>query len=254
MPCQKPNLRALLTSFLSLPPFTTFNILLLAIVSPVSGSLLTAGLLNWVQPSVVWVEVNSQIVTALFTYLILTECPRRFRVSYWFIRARRAHGRQVKAAQGCETLRGKDVVLYREAVKRMKECYIHADPYNTGFLKFLFFCHLHTFLQIPINVMMWGFKSTVRPGTPLYILVAVSCLSGMGTGIYDGIAGKKVAQEKEASVEEGRESSVGSTASDSDSVVVAKEKARIALGESEPRVMIISSKVDAPEKVFTGDR
>ena len=169
-------------------------------------------------PRRIWIEIDSQILNALFCVTGFGLIPWRFRDWWWLLYYRTANKTEgLRRLAGIHRswfrLKGSDFQDEVPASERLPDeenaalpvplnkrpdpplTGVRAPPTATWKLDFVIWCNvLNTFLQACLCGFMWGMNRYNRPSWATGFFIAIACVvAGMG-GIMMFVEGKKVKQ------------------------------------------------------------
>ncbi|KAJ3229715.1 hypothetical protein HDU78_008890 [Chytriomyces hyalinus] len=178
-----------------------FNLFLIVAAIPISGALLVVGYLNWIhwssQQNDDWIEIQSQILNACFTYLVVIVEGRRRVLAYYHLQRLPPSDSNIAVAdeEGLESAMGETVLEARahqgvsaasDSLAKLRALYpeMKSYPFNSpGFKLILAIGAVHIVAQIGMAVQMWAFNSKVRSGGGVAGCFSVACLSGTVAGL-----------------------------------------------------------------------
>ncbi|RMD40835.1 hypothetical protein DV735_g4315, partial [Chaetothyriales sp. CBS 134920] len=121
----------------------------------------------------IWIEIDSQILNALFCVTAFGLAPWRFRDFYYLMRWRLLHE--------------------HDAHRQPPLTGVRAPPSPSWTLDFVIWMYIgNTFLQAGLCGVMWAFNRHNRPSWAVGLLISLGCLTGIFAGILVFIEGSRV--------------------------------------------------------------
>lgn len=155
-------------------------------------------------PRRIWIEIDSQILNALFCVTGFGLIPWRFR-DLWYLLRWRVGGRRDALVR----LQGFHRPWFRGPLLEDDDDTVLRAPQTQGWkLDFVVWMYVwNTFLQVVLSGFMWGMNRIERPSWSTGLFVALACIVAGAAGGMVWWEGKKVKRiegegEKEGSVRE----------------------------------------------------
>ncbi|KAI5457583.1 hypothetical protein BGZ63DRAFT_474718 [Mariannaea sp. PMI_226] len=144
-----------------------------------------------------WIEIDSQILNALFCVTGFGLAPWRFRDLYYFI-----HAIHFKSVPAMQKLAAQNKGWFRppawatdDTAKSTSETFTGEKAPPTPLWKLGFticIMVLNTFIQIALCYFMWGYSRFNRPGWSTSTFIALGCVTGLFAGLMSWWEGRWV--------------------------------------------------------------
>ncbi|KAF0682804.1 Aste57867_25103 [Aphanomyces stellatus] len=158
-------------------------IIFIALTIFVSGAIVFMAIVGWLgldkHGKDIWVEVNSQILNACFTFVAVVMHPMRLRCLFHMLRFR-------------STGDSKHLLAIQKDFPNV--------PLNTAeeqlrFFKIIILFNVNSTFQYPIVVAMWGYKYDVRPNAIIIVFLPLAMIAGTVAGIWQALIERRYKKE-----------------------------------------------------------
>lgn len=148
-------------------------------------------------PRKIWIEIDSQILNALFCLTAWGLAPWRFR-DLWFIAAFRMGVGPESGRVGLRNLAGRNASWFRlreedQEAEKMTSSGVSAPPTAYWKLDFVVWMYvLNTLLQVGMAFMMWHYNRIDRPSWGAGLFIGLGCGVSLFAGLMCWWEGRKI--------------------------------------------------------------